>query len=423
MGTAAACRVARANAARPALLFPAPLPAQVVALDRSHNKASSVRRLAESFGLTSVKAFKMDATKAVLRPEARQQQLQQQQQQQQRAAPPGQQQEGDAAGAGAGEGGRRGRRSGPTQPPSGAVLRRLERIAAARRARGLDTAPSAHTAAGKEAETPGFAPGSFDYVLCDAPCTALGLRPRYVCRVRCWANIPFSPTAWPLVLPANTPLLPACSPGVTKDSLVPCLAVRPPPPPPLQPRPPPDHARAAADGCLPAASARGCRAACAARRLPRLLHVQHKPRCVHAPLCSRLLWGYAARQLRGVAAHAAPGAWPAFCSALASQPAAGNVVYTRSAVWPVPPPPPPHPTPPHPRVLRRERGQRALATRHLLGHAAGAAGTAAGPPRPHRCARGTAEAGRGRAASRPGSAAIQKSHSGERLGWPAPQLG
>lgn len=72
----------------------------------------------------------------------------------------------------------RGRRGGRTQPPSAATLRRLERIAASRQARGLDPAPSPHLAEGKEAAAPGFPPASFDHVLCDAPCTALGLRPR-----------------------------------------------------------------------------------------------------------------------------------------------------------------------------------------------------------------------------------------------------
>lgn len=34
------------------------------------------------------------------------------------------------------------------------------------------------SAQGREAECPGFDPGSFDHVLCDVPCSALGLRPR-----------------------------------------------------------------------------------------------------------------------------------------------------------------------------------------------------------------------------------------------------
>jgi hypothetical protein len=76
------------------------------------------------------------------------------------------------------QGGGVGRRGGASEPPSAATLRRLERIAAARRARGLDPSPSAHTAEGREAVCPGFPPASFGYVLCDAPCTALGLRPR-----------------------------------------------------------------------------------------------------------------------------------------------------------------------------------------------------------------------------------------------------
>jgi hypothetical protein len=173
------------------LVHPPSAAPQVVAFDRSHNKASEVRRLAEGFGLTCVKAYKMDATKSVLT------------QEQQAAAAAaagaaggaeGQQasSSGDGAAA-AGEAdaasgvaggvtdGSRGRRGGLTQPPSEATLRRLERIAASRRKRGLEPAPSAHTAAGKEAVIQGFPPASFDYVLCDAPCTALGLRPRCAC--------------------------------------------------------------------------------------------------------------------------------------------------------------------------------------------------------------------------------------------------
>ena len=38
---------------------------QVLAFDRTHNKAADVRRLAEAFGLRSVRACKMDATKAL----------------------------------------------------------------------------------------------------------------------------------------------------------------------------------------------------------------------------------------------------------------------------------------------------------------------------------------------------------------------
>lgn len=164
----------------------------MIAFDRSHAKAAEVRRLAESFGLTCVKAYKMDATKAVLQPadasKAQQAEADAAHSQQPGAAqaPAAAVQEAQANGAemegsssgGAAAGGSRGRRGGPTQPVSEATLKRLERIAAARRARGLEAPPSAHTPEGKEAVTKGFPPESFDYVLCDAPCTALGLRPR-----------------------------------------------------------------------------------------------------------------------------------------------------------------------------------------------------------------------------------------------------
>ena len=39
---------------------------EVIALDRSHSKAASIKNLAEELGITCVKAFKHDATKAVL---------------------------------------------------------------------------------------------------------------------------------------------------------------------------------------------------------------------------------------------------------------------------------------------------------------------------------------------------------------------
>ena len=152
-----------------------------MAFDRSHAKAAGVRQLAESFGLTCVQAYKMDATRALL-PDA--------------AAPapaaeePRSQQPGEAqAPAGAAQQGEsRGRRGGLTQPVSAATLRKLERVAAAKRARGLEPAPSAHVAEGKEAVCRGFPPASFDYILCDAPCTALGLRPRCVAaRALGWA--------------------------------------------------------------------------------------------------------------------------------------------------------------------------------------------------------------------------------------------
>ena len=144
---------------------------QVVAFDRSHAKAAGVRQLAEGFGLSIVRAYKMDATKAVLP-------AQQAQQQQQAAEPAAAAQGGDAAAADAADAPSRGRRGGLTMPPSAATLRKLERVAQAKRARGIEPAPSAHVPGGKEAVVRGFPPASFDFVLCDAPCTALGLRPR-----------------------------------------------------------------------------------------------------------------------------------------------------------------------------------------------------------------------------------------------------
>jgi hypothetical protein len=268
--------------ARPSPSSHAPSPAlQVIAFDRSHNKASEVRRLAEGFGLTCVKAYKMDATKAVLTPE------------QQAAAAAaagatrgaggaeGQQASssgngaaaaGDTnAAAGAAKGvadGSRGRRGGLSQPPGEATLRRLERIAASRRARGLEPAPSAHTAAGKEAVIQGFPPGSFDYVLCDAPCTALGLRPRCV---RAWMSSTSPPSK--LLQYLHRPW----APGSSQELQDPILLHRhwhl------VQAGAPADAAGAGGDRCLPAKDSDGCGAAGAAGGHPRLLHMQHQPRC------------------------------------------------------------------------------------------------------------------------------------------------
>ncbi|KAL4856723.1 putative methyltransferase [Chlorella vulgaris] len=157
---------------------------EVIAFDRTHAKAAGVRRIAESFGLSIVKAYKMDATKALLEPPAA-------------AAEPavavgagaaGAAAAGAEAGEGAGEPAaaaapvKLGRRGGVSLPPSATTLRRLERVAQARELRGQAPISSALVAAGQEAVTPGFPPASFDYVLCDAPCTALGLRPRLLHR-------------------------------------------------------------------------------------------------------------------------------------------------------------------------------------------------------------------------------------------------
>ncbi|KFM22695.1 Putative methyltransferase NSUN6 [Auxenochlorella protothecoides] len=96
---------------------------------------------------------------------------------------------------GAGPAAERGPSSGPPQgdvagarhphesqlaaPISEGLRRRLERQALARQRHGQQLILSAHTAEGREAECPGFDPGSFDHVLCDVPCSALGLRPRF----------------------------------------------------------------------------------------------------------------------------------------------------------------------------------------------------------------------------------------------------
>ncbi|KAK2076231.1 hypothetical protein QBZ16_001163 [Prototheca wickerhamii] len=101
----------------------------VIALDRSHSKAAQIRALAKECGVGEfVAAYKGDATKCPAMTEG--------------------------------------------------LKRRLERKAAARRRHKQAPVTSAHLPEGKEPVCPGFPPASFDFVLCDAPCSALGLRPR-----------------------------------------------------------------------------------------------------------------------------------------------------------------------------------------------------------------------------------------------------
>lgn len=110
---------------------------EIVALDRSHGKVVGIEELAKDLGITCIRAYKADATKAVRDPTRVK-----------RAAAP---------------------------ESSAKSVARMERIAAQKAKRGEDPAPPA-----RAATTDGFEPESFDYVLLDAPCTALGLRPRLV---------------------------------------------------------------------------------------------------------------------------------------------------------------------------------------------------------------------------------------------------
>ncbi|GBF91388.1 hypothetical protein Rsub_04128 [Raphidocelis subcapitata] len=147
---------------------------EVVAVDRTHNKVDGIRALADELGCTCVKPLKMDSTRSVLPPRlcpgeggggggggedpasgaAA-------------AGPEGQPAEAEAAAATAGG------------PISAKALQRLQRRAASMRARGMEPPEAELRAVGLGPRAcPGFPPASFDFVLLDAPCTGLGLRPR-----------------------------------------------------------------------------------------------------------------------------------------------------------------------------------------------------------------------------------------------------
>jgi 16S rRNA C967 or C1407 C5-methylase (RsmB/RsmF family) len=131
----------------------------IVALDVNPKKVDLIRSLCREMGCTIVQAFQMDATKAVAKP----------------PTPAGDAeitpQHDNGLAAGAPKIQRRRERK-----LAGAVLRGTHISAEHKRsvskgpACGGDTVPSYSTSP--------FPPESFDFILCDAPCTALGLKPR-----------------------------------------------------------------------------------------------------------------------------------------------------------------------------------------------------------------------------------------------------
>jgi hypothetical protein len=85
---------------------------------------------------------------------------------------------------GSGAGGALGAPATAGGAPSAKALQRLARRAANMRARGLEPPESELRAAGLGPRAcPGFPPGSFDFVMLDAPCSGLGLRPRLLMQV------------------------------------------------------------------------------------------------------------------------------------------------------------------------------------------------------------------------------------------------
>ncbi|GAX74807.1 hypothetical protein CEUSTIGMA_g2254.t1 [Chlamydomonas eustigma] len=160
---------------------------EVVALDRSHAKVQEIQSLAQELGITIIKAYKMDATKAVLKQASPHNQVIV------TAAPAERDHEdqpsvnGHEATAGL-EGGLEG---GPDSDEklgglgharkegSEKILKRRKRKEAASIARGASIPQRGDMENVTSCSSPpGFPPCSFDHVLVDAPCSALGLRPR-----------------------------------------------------------------------------------------------------------------------------------------------------------------------------------------------------------------------------------------------------
>ncbi|KAK9816959.1 hypothetical protein WJX72_007474 [[Myrmecia] bisecta] len=126
------------------------------ALDRSHAKVQDIRDLAAELGMTCIRAHKLDATRAVV--------------------------DHVPAGNGhmqAGSGHMQAGTKGATpNGHSSKVAQRQERKRKAMQARGLTIAPPPSSVT--EAQIAGFHEATFDYILLDGPCSALGLRPRLI---------------------------------------------------------------------------------------------------------------------------------------------------------------------------------------------------------------------------------------------------
>jgi 16S rRNA C967 or C1407 C5-methylase (RsmB/RsmF family) len=116
---------------------------EIIALDRSHNKVAGIERLAEEFGITCINAYRHDATKAIATEESRAK-----------------------------------RKYDDDYEASGVVNEkvkaRLDRKAAGKLLHGKNPTPT------RCATTAGFERESFEYILLDAPCSTLGLRPRLI---------------------------------------------------------------------------------------------------------------------------------------------------------------------------------------------------------------------------------------------------
>ena len=127
---------------------------EVIALDRSHAKVADIRALADSLGLKSIQPLKFDATSVGKIPQT------------------------------GSQGEKLGPKGGISKPPSQKEVDRLERKRKNAEKRGTSVNPKKAKMSHTEAEKTGSAvsslleSGSFDRVLLDAPCSALGLKPR-----------------------------------------------------------------------------------------------------------------------------------------------------------------------------------------------------------------------------------------------------
>ncbi|CAN6453050.1 unnamed protein product [Victoria cruziana] len=141
---------------------------ELVAVDRSHNKVQEIRNLAAEMGLTCITAYKLDALKAVCRTQAF-----------------ADHENADSSVPELGVEGKiieeqqsldMGLTCNEAESKKGAYTSKAEARKELRRLR--NGRGRNHCKGGRVEVSKGFSPNSFDRVLLDAPCSALGLRPR-----------------------------------------------------------------------------------------------------------------------------------------------------------------------------------------------------------------------------------------------------
>ncbi|KAF3793131.1 putative methyltransferase [Nymphaea thermarum] len=141
---------------------------ELVAVDRSHNKVQEIRNLAAEMGLTCITAYKLDALKAVCRTQTSVD----------HETADSRVPELGAEGKNIDEQQRidMGLTCNEAESKTGTYTSKAE---ARKHLRRLRNGPGRnHCKGGRVEVSKGFSPNSFDRVLLDAPCSALGLRPR-----------------------------------------------------------------------------------------------------------------------------------------------------------------------------------------------------------------------------------------------------